>query len=102
SALIPYDLLWIQEANPQQPGENLGRVNAGMPHVRDLDAGDQLERFRPIRTCVAGNLGLGVTRGALFHVTRFSRSAAVESGAIPPLAVERNAVRRIGHHQARL
>ena len=76
-SFIPNNLLWIQEADPQQPGENLGRVNTGVPGVNDLEARDKRVGFRPIRSRVAGNLSLGVTRGALFHVARLSRPAAI-------------------------
>ena len=46
--------------------------------------------------------GFGVALGAVLHVARLGRSAAVQPGAIAPLGIELNSVRRIGHHQKRL
>ena len=40
--------------------------------------------------------------GALLHVARLGRPAAVQAGAIAPLGIQFNPVRRIGHHQPRL
>ena len=73
-----------------------------MPHVGDLEARDQRERFGPVGARVAGDRGLGVASGAVLHVARLGRPAAVQAGAITPFAIELNPVRRVRNEQPRL
>ena len=77
---------------------NIGSV----PDVRDLEARHQFESFGPIRPGVAGDGGFGVALRALLHVAGLGRAAAVQAGAITPLGIELDAVRRVGHQQLRL
>lgn len=70
-----------------------------MPDVGDLEAWHQFECFRPVGAGVAGNRRLGVAGSSVFHIAGLSRPAAVQAGAIAPLGVELDTVRRICNHQ---
>ena len=54
-ALVPDDLLWVKKSDPEQPIQNLTSVDTGVPHVPDLKARHQLERFRPLGARVGGD-----------------------------------------------
>ena len=101
-ALVPDDLLVVQEADPQQAVEHLAREHRGVPDVSDLEARHQFECFGPVGPGVAGDRGLGVALGPLLHVAGLGRPAAVQAGAIAPLGIELDAVGRVGDHQLRL
>ena len=101
-ALVPDDLLGVQEADAQQAVENLAREHRGVPDVSDLQARHQFEGLRPVGARVAGDRRFGVALGAVLHVAGFGGPAAVQAGAVAPFGIELDAVRRIGDHQQRL
>ena len=101
-ALVPDDLLGVEEADPQQAVQHFAREHRCVPDVGDLEARHQFEGFGPIGAGVAGDGGFGVALGALLHVAGLGRPAAVQAGAIAPFGIELDAVRRIGDHQLRL
>src|SRR5580658_9183968 len=96
SLLVPDDLLVMLEADPKQTAEHLAREFRGVPHIGSLEAGDQSECVGPVRTRIAGDRRLGVTKRALFHVRGLGRAAAVQSRPIAPFRIELNAVRWVG------
>ncbi len=102
SALIPDDLLMMEEANPQQPVQHFASELGRMPHVRHLETRHELERLRPVGSRVAGDRGLGVTLRAALHVRRLGRAVLVDSSSVPPFRIQFDSVRRICHHQPRL
>src|ERR1035438_799332 len=87
-ALVPNDLLGIQEPDTLQPVENFPGVDGSMPYVRDLKTGYEFKGFRPVCTRVAGNRSLCVTFGSVFHITGFSRPTSVQAGTVAPLGVK--------------
>ena len=72
-----------------QSAGDLGRVHAGVPDVADLDRRDELERFRPVDTSVAGERRVAVALDP--HVWLFSGSQLVVD-AVTPTRVEGDAV----------
>src|SRR5579871_1813262 len=102
AALVPNDLLMVQEADAQQPIEHLAREFAGVPDVADLEAWDERERFRPIGASVGRDRRSRVPPGPALHVARLGGSMAVQAGSIAPLRIKLDAVRRIGYQQKRL
>src|SRR5689334_20963716 len=73
-----------------------------MPHVCDLEAGDERERLRPVGARVAGDRSFGVALRAPLQITGRGWTATVQAGAIPPLGIELDAIGGVGHHQERL
>ena len=82
--------------------EDFAGEDGRVPHIRHFDARHQLEGFRPIGARVRGNFRFGVTLSALFHVAGLGRPAAVQAGAVPPLAIQLDTVGRVGDHNSRL
>src|SRR4051812_39646552 len=66
--LVPDNLLWVQEANPEQAVQDFPRKCAGVPNVRYLKAWHQLKRFGPVGTRVSGDRGLSVPLGAVLQI----------------------------------
>ena len=119
--LVPDYLLVMDEPDPQQAIEHFPREPRGVPHVGDLETGDEFEGVRPIGPRVAADRGFGMARCAVLHVARFGmilpigrgasfrlpcplagKIAAVQAGTVTPLAVQLDSVRRVSNHQQRL
>src|ERR1019366_4276982 len=77
-ALVPNDLLGIEEADPQQTIQHLPCEDRGVPNVGGLQTSHELERCRPVGTSVRGNGGIGVALGALLHVAGLRGPASVQ------------------------
>src|SRR5579871_3763012 len=70
-----------------------------MPHVRDLEARHEFERFRPICASIPGDRCLIVALCPFLHVARLSRPVTIQSSTIAPFRVELDPVRRVRDHQ---
>src|SRR5580700_6232859 len=88
STFIPDNLLVVQEPKLEQSVQHLASELRSMPNIRSLEAGNQRECLRPSGTSIA-RAWLG-------------RTVAVQAGAIAPLRVEFDSIRRICDHQPRL
>jgi hypothetical protein len=97
AALVPDDLLRIQKVDAQQAVQNLSREDGRVPDVGDLQARYMFERLRPIRPCIAGDRCFCVARSAFFQIARLGGPAAIQAGAISPLRIEFDTVRRVRH-----
>ena len=64
SALVPNDLLVVQEADAEEAIEHFASEYRGVPHVADLQAGHERERVAPIGARIAADRGFGVAGGA--------------------------------------
>src|SRR5260370_32216343 len=95
SAFVPNNLLVVQEPDAQQAVQYLAREFAGVPDVGHLEIRNKGEGIGPVSARVAGNRSLGVTRGALLHVARLGRPAAIQSSAIAPLRIQTYSIRRV-------
>jgi hypothetical protein len=62
----------------------------------------KFERVGPIGNRVGEDRRFGVTAGALLHVGRLGRSAAVEASPIAPFRIQLDPVWRISDHEPRL
>ena len=74
AALVPDNLLLVQKADAQKPVEHFAREYRGVPNVRDLQAGHELESVGPIGARVAGDRGFCVAGGAVLHVAGLRRA----------------------------
>src|SRR5260370_4824529 len=83
-ALVPDDLLVVQEADAQQAIKNLASELRSVPDVRHLETRNQREGFGPIGARVTGDRRLRVTFGALLHLARLSGPMAVQPSTITP------------------
>ncbi len=101
-ALVPDDLLVVQEADAQQAIKNLASELRSVPDVRHLETRNQREGFGPIGARVTGDRRLRVAFSALLHIARFSGPMAVQAGTIAPFGIQFDSVGRISHHQSRL
>src|ERR1035437_8785941 len=98
-ALVPNDLLGIEEADPQQTIQHLPCEDRGVPNVGGLQTSHELERCRPVGTSVRGNGGIGVALGALLHVAGLRGPASVQPGTVAPFRIEFDPIGRIAHQQ---
>ena len=101
AALVPNDLLMVQEADAKQAIEHLARKFAGVPDVADLEVWDERERFRPIGASVTGDARARVPLGPALHIARLGGPMAVEPSAVPPFRIEFNSERGICDQQER-
>src|ERR1017187_758773 len=97
AAFVPDDLLRVQEANSQESVEHFAGEYGGVPYVSDLNTRYEFKRLGPVGASITGDGRFGVALRAVLHVARLSRSTAVKAGAVTPLGVELDAVRRGGH-----
>src|SRR5216684_3761058 len=88
NCLSPNNLLKVHEADALQSVEYLASVHRGVPHIRDLQTGNEFERRRPIRDRIARNTRLGVPFDPSLHVGWLGWTVLVDSSPVPPLRVE--------------
>ena len=100
-ALVPDDLLGVEEANPHKAIEHFACEDGCVPDVGDLDTRYQLKSFRPVGARFSGD-GFRVALRALLHVAGLVLATTVQPGAIPPLRIELDPVGRVSDHQVRL
>jgi hypothetical protein len=74
---VPDDLLVMYESDAQQPREHVAGDLRCVPDVGCLQAGDELERLRPIGSRVARDGGFGVSLSSVLHVRRLGRTVSV-------------------------
>src|SRR5215469_10802366 len=118
--LVPNDLLMVDEPDTQQAVEYLTSESRCVPNVSGLQAGHQLEGFRPIGTVVSADRGLGMPLRSVLHIARLGRIigigfrprfaqwrallawGGIQASAVAPLTVQLDSVGRVGDHQQRL
>src|ERR1019366_3383660 len=91
----PSQLLRVEEADSLKSVQDIPGKDTRVPDIRHLNARHKLECFRPIGSRIARDGGLCVALPSVFHVAGLRGPAAVQARATPPLAVERDPVRRI-------
>ena len=77
AALVPDDLLRVQQADPQKAVQNFAREDGRVPDVYNLLARHQFEGFRPIGARVPRDGRLGVAFGTVLHIAGRCRTTTV-------------------------
>ncbi len=104
SALVPDDLLVVEEADAEQAIEHFAREFALTRAKRtrprgegtSANASDQSARVSPEMVV------FGAAPWALLHVRRLGRAMPIQPRTIPPLGIKFDAIGWICHHEPRL
>src|ERR1041385_5601058 len=85
--LVPDELLMVEKTNSQQTVEHFARELRCVPHIRRLEARYVLKRFGPIGAGATRDFCFLVAFGALLHVRRLRRPAAIQACSIAPFGI---------------